>query len=864
MSDLLARIENLSPARRQLLERLSAKQSPLQTKTYPLSYSQQRLWFLDQLEPLSAAYNMPMAIKMVGDLNRHVFWCALREIVRRHEVLRTRFPQRNGVAVQEVAQEFNLAMEEIDLRHVDAETRSAMVAKIIQEEVDAPFDLAHGPLLRTKLLQVAEKEHILAMTMHHIVSDGWSMKVMEQEFVELYRAYLYSRPSPLPELEFQYGDFAIWQRGWLQSGVMGKQLEYWKKKLAGVEELNFPTDYPHPIVRNQQGAYVNLNLGTDLSKRLKDLCQREGVTLFMALLAGFQTAVARENRLTDLVVGTPIANRNRMETENLIGFFINTLLLRTTLDRGMTFRDVLKQVQETALEAYEHQDLPFEKLVEVMPRQELNRTPLFQVLFVLQNIPPTEIDLPGLKLSGVDFAFNLTKVELTLTLGEDSDRIEGSLQYDTMLFSERRMRRLAESYRRVLNFMVQDAGQRIMDASLLEESERERVLKEWGRGEKEEKEEEEEGTTVQEEFERQAERGGERVAVEYEGERLTYEELNERGNELGWYLREEEGVGAEVCVGICMERCVEMVVGMLGVLKAGGAYVPLDAGYPEERLRYMVEEAGVEVVLVDGRGEEVMRRMGEGGGVRGVRSGRRVVKVKEEWGRIAEGRQGKGKVKSGVRGENLAYVMYTSGSTGKPKGVGIPHRALWNQLAWAREAFGIKKDDRFLQKSSFSFDTSVEEILTPLVAGARTVLAKSGGEMDVEYLVELVATSGVTCLDVTPSLLGAIVQQGKIHNWESVRLMISGGEELRPELVRKYSGQCRAELWNTYGPTEATVQSTYAVDVVGKLASAGEVRIGKPIVGVEVYVVEEGGGLVGEGVVGELCIGGAVCAESVQ
>jgi amino acid adenylation domain-containing protein len=439
--------------------------------------------------------------------------------------------------------------------------------------------------------------------------------------------------------------------------------------------------------------------------------------------------------------------------------------------------------------------------------------------------------------------------DLTMSLREVGEWITGFVEYSTSLFDAAMIRRLIRHYQLLLRKMVSDPEQHINALQLLDGEERRKVL-EWGQGERLVEPAVELGVrTAHQEIERQSAQSGSRVAVEGEGESLTYEELNERGNQLGWYLREEGGVKREVCVGICMERSLEMVVGLLGVLKAGGAYVPLDASYPAERLRYMVEDAGVEVVLVDARGEQVMSKL----------TSARPVRVKQDWSKIAQGRAKKGNVPSEVSGDNLAYVMYTSGSTGKPKGVAIPHRALWNQLVWAREAMGMTEEGRFLQKASFSFDSSVEEMLVPLVAGARSVLSKAGGEFDVEYLGKLIVESGVTCVDVTPSLLEAFVRDGQIAAWKDTRLIISGGEELTAELVHSYARSSSAELWNTYGPTEATVQSTYSRDVVGRQKRAvgrEKVKIGKAISGVQAYVVEDGGALAGEGMAGELCVAG--------
>jgi amino acid adenylation domain-containing protein len=836
MTDLLTRIENLSPARRKLLERMSAKKQQ-QIRTYPLSYAQRRMWFIDQLEPQSALYNMPYAIRFTGVLEVEIVRQAVQEIVRRHESLRTIFPQHNGVAVQEVLDEMRDLVQEISLMHLSEHQRENEMRRLVRLEAYRPFNLAQGPLFRVTLFQLSECEHVLMFNMHHIIGDGWSMGVLEQEFERLYESLVYSRSAAPPRLELQYGDFAVWQRGWLQSGAMQQQLEFWKEQLTDVAEVVLPTDYSRPPVLTHQGESIELPLPAELSAELREFCRREGVTLFMGLLAGLELAVSRYMGVRDFAIGTPIANRNRLETEKLIGCFINTLVLRTDLNDHLTFRELVARVRERTLCAYERQDMPFEKLVEeLVPAHVLSRTPLFQVLFVLQNFPSTDCQLPGLTRSNVDTGFNMAKVEITITVLERDGVLCGNLQYESELFDRLRMQRLMEHFYVVLEAMVSDPEQNIWASSWLAQEEREQVLVEWNRTYSKYPQEKPVHVLIAE----QAAGTPQAVAFVQEGQQLSYGELDSRANQLARYLA-KQGVGVESAVGVCLERSAGMMVGLLGILKAGAAFVPLDPSYPAERLQWMAEDAGIKLLLVDERSMSIASH-----------SATPVINLELDWHQI--GQEEPEEIEQRCQPENLAYIIYTSGSTGKPKGVGITHRAACNQLCWAVQAFQITVGDRFLQKASISFDSSIEEIFVPLVAGARIVAARPRGEQDVEYLAELVAEQQVSCIDVPPSLLQAFVEYPNKAVWNSVRLVVSGGEELKPELVKAFAESFSGRLLNTYGPTETTVQCVWADGLDGE---ADSIPIGRPVANMQAYVLDEHGEAVPVGVAGELYVGGA-------
>ena len=568
-----------------------------------VSYAQQRMWFLNQLSPESGAYNMPFGLRLSGELDEEALKRSLREIVRRHEGLRSSFAEKGGEVVAKIGAPGGRMGEGPgwkveDLRGLGVEEREVELERLAREEAGRPFDLSRGSLLRVKLVQLEEQEHVLLVTMHHIVGDGWSSGIMVREFGRLYEAYVKGEESPLAELAIQYADYAVWQREWLQGEVLEGQLGYWRKQLRQLAPLDLPTDHARPAVMSQRGGAVACEVPVELTKKLKELGQRQGVTLFMCLLSAFQVVLSKYAGQEDVAVGTPVANRNRVEVEELIGLFVNTLVVRTELGGDPSLEEVLKRVRQVTLDAYQHQDVPFEKLVEeLQPERDLGRTPLFQVMLALQNTEREELQLPGLKVRELRRETEVAKFDLLLALGErgegEGEGLSGELSYARELYEEGTAKRLLEHWRVVLEGMVEWPERRIGEVSLLTEEEREQVLVEWNRTEVEIPQQ-----CVHELFEEQAEQTPEAVAVVYEGQRFTYGELNGRANQLGHYLR-TLGVGPEVRVGICVERGVEMVIGLLGILKAGGAFVPLDPGYPRKRLEYMVEDSQAEVLLTE-------------------------------------------------------------------------------------------------------------------------------------------------------------------------------------------------------------------------------------------------------------------------
>src|SRR5215217_5076406 len=591
-TDLTTRRAKLSPAKRALLEkRLTGQDVGLvenksiprrQTRSYAsLSFAQQRLWFLHQLEPESIAYNMPTALRLTGRLNTDALEWGINEIIRRHETLRTTFTLVDNQPVQVIAEQLTLEMPVVDLQTFPAEEREQKVMRLATEEAQRPFDIETTPLVRALLFRLNAEEAVLVFTMHHIISDGWSMGVLVSELAALYKSYMDGQPSPLAELPVQYADFAEWQREWLTKENLERQLQYWKQQLGGeLPVLEFPADRVRPPRQSFRGAVRRFALSEELSAAIKSLGRQEGATLFMTLLGAFQSLLHRYTNQTDILIGTGIANRNRAEIENLIGFFVNTLVLRTDFGGRPTFRELLRRVRDLTLEAYAHQDLPFERVVEeLQPARDLSRNPIFQVSFVLQNAPLQELELPGLTLRMQEFETQTTRFDLECHVWDEAGGLHGFLFYSTDLFTEATIERLLAHYRKLLEEVVANPDQRVSEIQFLTEDEQRKLLLEWN----ETRQPVIGDFCAHHVFEAQAAKTPGALAVEFAGEQLTYGELNQRANRLAHYLR-GLGVGPESLVGICIERSNEMLTGLLAILKAGGAFVPLDPAYPPQRL----------------------------------------------------------------------------------------------------------------------------------------------------------------------------------------------------------------------------------------------------------------------------------------
>ncbi|HYX26173.1 MAG TPA: amino acid adenylation domain-containing protein, partial [Thermoanaerobaculia bacterium] len=741
---------------------------------------------------------------------------AVREVVRRHETLRTGFASVDGTPVQRIEPDLEMELPLEDLSELPHEEREAKTRQRAVEIARQPFDLSRPSLLRVVLLKLGEAEHALLFSMHHIVSDNWSLGVLTSEVARLYAAFAQGEPSPLPELPVQYADFAVWQRSWLQGEVLESQLAYWQQRMAEAPIVELPTDRPRPPIQSFQGATRRTLLPAVLATSLSAVARERGASLFMVLLAGFKALVSRYTGLEDVVVGTPIAGRTRAEIEGLIGFFVNTLVLRTDLSGDPTSGELLSRVRETALGAYAHQELPFEYLVErLQPQRDLSRNPLFQLMFNLLNAPTERMESGSLALSPLESPRSTALFDLQVLLTEAPRGIVMTWEYSTDLFDVATMERLARHFQNLLLGMVESPEARFSNLPLLDEAERDQMVVEWN-------------TTgrpvpsgcVHEWIAAQAARTPEAVAVVFGGESLTYRQLDRRANGLALRLL-ELGVGPEVRVGIALERSLEMAVALLGVLKAGGAYVPLDPSYPAERLAFMREDAGLAAVLT----EEFLHQVPE----------------------VARA------PRSGVGADNAAYVIYTSGSTGRPKGVQISHDALTNFLTSMAEKPGLTSEDRLVAVTSLSFDIAGLELYLPLVVGGRVVLASREEAADGRRLQALLYESGATVLQATPVTWRLLLETG----WEgSLKLKaLCGGEALSPVLATALR-QRVGSLWNVYGPTETTIWST-----IEEIRSDGPVSIGRPIANTEAYVLDGNGQPVPAGVGGELLLGGSGLAR---
>ncbi|KAB8334018.1 AMP-binding protein, partial [Scytonema tolypothrichoides VB-61278] len=587
----------------------SSTQAPIlpvsREEKLPLSFAQQRLWFLQQLEANSGFYNMAAAVRFEGHLhNIAALESSLNHIISRHEVLRTNFLTVDGQPMQVIASSKTIKLAIVDLQHLEPQERESACRQLRIEEVAQPFDLETDLLMRASLFKLTEKEHVLQLVMHHMVSDWWSMGVLVNELAAVYQAKCNDLPLALPELAIQYADFAHWQQQWLQQEVLRKQLAYWKEQLAGVPALlELPTDRSRPAIQTYRGAIEKFSLSKELSEAIAALSQKQGVTLFMTLLAAFQTLLYRYTDQTDICVGTPIANRNRREAEGLIGLFANTLVLRSNLSGNPSFSDLLSQVRKVALGAYAHQDTPFEQLVEqLQPQRSLSHTPLFQVMFTLQ-APLSDLQFPGLTGSLLAAESTTAKFDLTLVVENTSAGLMGVIEYSTDLFDAATITRMAQHYQSIVEAVVANPHQKVSELPLLSAAERHQILVEWNNTETDYPKQK----CLHELFEEQVQKTPNAIAVVFEDERLTYSELNTKANQLAHYLL-ELGVGPEVLVGVCVERSVEMVVGLLGILKAGGAYVPIDPEYPQERLAYMLGDSNVKVLLTQ---EKLVTRLGQ-------------------------------------------------------------------------------------------------------------------------------------------------------------------------------------------------------------------------------------------------------------
>ena len=800
----------------------------LRNRNLPLSMAQQRLWFLDQLEPGNPAYNIHMAVRVHGRVNVEFLQKAFDEIFRRHEVLRTSFAAVEGTPVQIISDPQSFKLRVIDVSGVPEGSRELELRSLLTEEAHSPFDLTQGPLLRVTLIRLSDDESALGLTMHHIISDAWSINVLLREVSALYEALFTGEEPRLPELSVQYVDFAVWQREIFKGELSEALLTYWRQRLAGMRPvLELPTDKPRPPVLSVRGKTQSLALPEELKRNLKELSRREGVTLFMTLLAAFQILIYRYTRQEDIAIGTPIYGRNRAEVEEVLGFFVNMLVLRTDLSGNPSFTDVLGRVRKVCLEAFTHQELPFEKLVEELrPERSLSHSPLIQVTFQLAITPQETMHWGDLKLSPIKIERRTTQFDLSMDVVETGNEWGASIEYSTDLFNETTIDGLLQHWQRLLTLIVADPSQRISDIPILTKSERHQLLVEWNSTERALPPQ----PCVHRLFEAQAERTPSAAAVVCEGRTLTYAELNARANRLARRLV-EMGASVEERVGVLLGRTEEMVVGLLGVLKAGGAYVPLDPSYPSERIAFMLRDAGVRMVVTGRREAKFL-----------ADSGMLVVTLDHAWERFDD--QPTENLRRTPDGDNLAYVIYTSGSTGIPKGVAISHLSLLNHSAAVSNCYDLQAGDRVLQFASISFDVAAEEIFPTLLSGGAILLRKGMVDIGGEIL-RLVEQQKVTVLNLPSTAWNELVATAEYQEKRlppSLRMMIVGSERVSVKTYATWQSLASSEtrLINAFGITETTITSTtfelkdLGFDLEHKLA----LPIGRPIANTQVYVLD--------------------------
>lgn len=809
----------------------------------PVSFAQQRLWFLDQLDPGSPVYNIPAAIHIEGELDVKVLEQSFNALIERHEILRTTFAVVDDEPVQVVssAQPFTLPLE--DLQRYPSSEQEEVVQQRMYLASTRPFDLQQGPLLSARLFRLAEKKHILFLNIHHIIADGWSIGILWHELGILYTSLLTGCPSPLSDLPIQYADYAVWQRKWLTGERLERLTEYWRRQLAGAPvSIDLPADRVRPPTQTFCGSLYNFSLPSALVTQLESLSEREGVTPFMTLLALYQTLLYRYSGQDDVLVGTPVAGRTRSRVDGLLGFFVNILVLRGDLAGNPCFSALLRRTREVCLGAYAHQDMPFEKLVDELqvPRNP-GLSPLVQVVLALQNAPVPPVEFAGLALHPMRIDNGTAKFDLMLNLQQSDQGLLGTVEYNTDLFEEATIGRMVAHLQMLLEGVVANPEQRIDDLPLLTERERELVVAEWN------------DTTavypregcVHELIEIQAVRTPGVAAVVFEGKQLTYNELNQQANQLAHYLR-QLGVGPDVPVALCLQRSLEMLIGILGVLKAGGAYVPLDPGYPAERLRYMLEDCGAAVLLMQRELESQAHFM---------RKQCKIVYLDADRDEIA--RQSEANLPRKVLGDNLAYIIYTSGSTGRPKGVMVRQRGLLNLCFGLRAFFEDSSVQNVALITSISFDISVNQIFPALIFGRTLHIISEAVKYDGRMLMEYVINRHIHLLDAVPSYLNAVltdIQSERVTC--ALRYILVGGEKLERWLLDKAFRQLGEEvvIVNVYGLTEITDLNSLAIIASGD--TKGPVTIGQPLPNNRLYILNRRNQLQPPGVMGEVCIAG--------
>ncbi|MCC5666134.1 amino acid adenylation domain-containing protein [Nostoc sp. CHAB 5784] len=840
---------NLSPAKKALLEKWKGGKFQADTipkrqvsETIPLSFSQQRLWFIDQLYHGSSFYNIPTAFHIKGQLNVTAIEQSLNEILKRHEVWRTNFTLVNGEPVQNIIPELTWDLPMIDLEHLSGKDWESEVKQLAAQSAKKPFNLASCLLVRATLLRLSEGEHVLLVTMHHIITDGWSCGVFLRELSTLYAAFSTNQPSPLPELPIQYADFTIWQRDRIQGEFLRTQLNYWKQQLKGeLPVLQLPTNRPRPSVTTFTGAKQYFTFSTVLTNALRQLSQQADTTLFMSLLAAFNILLYRYTDQEDILIGSPIANRNRAELEGMLGLFVNTLVLRNNLSGNPSFRELLHRVREVTLNAYAHQDLPFEMLVEeLQPERDLSRNPLYEVMFVLQNTPTSVEEVSGLTLRTLDFDSGTAQLDIFLSMSESEEGLTGCLEYNTDIFDSTTITQFINNFETLLENIVVNPEQHLRELSLLTASEQEQLLFKFNQTRADYPQD----ASLHQLFEQQVELTPDSLALISESEELTYRQLNHRINQLAHYLQ-KQGVAKEALVALCLERSIDMVVGIIAILKTGGAYIPLDPSYPVERLNFMLSDSQALLLISN---QEILGKLSL--------SSSKIVCLDIHKDEITqESLENPINISSS---DNFAYIIYTSGSTGIPKGVLGTHRGTINGLHWLWKTYPFTEGEVCCQKTAISFVDSVWEIFAPLLQGTPTVIISNATVLDPQLFIETLAHYKVTRIILVPSLLRLLLDNYShlAKKLSQLKVWITSGEALSVKLVKTFQELIPfAKLINLYGSSEVSANATY-YDTTLLQEQANSVPIGRPIDNTQVYVLNRDLQLTPIGVVGELYIGG--------
>src|SRR3989442_619268 len=867
MENVSDKKSRLSPAKRALLEqRLRGVSDTSQVSRgiprrpqqdlVPLSFAQQRLWFLDQLQPGNSSYNVSRHVRITGSLDCQALARAFNAVVERHESLRTVFRLAGNEPVQIIQAHQDLPLPLIDLSGLAENERVQEIARLALKHSEIAFSLADGPLLSARLVRLSLADHLLFVTLHHIITDAWSTALLLRELVTLYDSFTANQPSPLKELPIQYADFALWQREFLQGGTLEKQLSYWKQQLAGAPAmLELPLDRPRPAVQTFRGAYESFTLSADLNSALQNLARQEGATLFMALLAAFQPLLWRHTRQDTIVIGAPIANRTRKETESLVGFFVNTVVMRTNITADMTFRELLRQVKDTTLAAYSHQDLPFEKLVEeLQPERSLSHNPLFQVTLSLQNIPQA-LGLGNFMVDPIGFDGSTTRLDLEAYFWDLPEGLAGEFVYSTDLFDRRTIQRLLQRFQILLAGLSLDPDVQVSELPLLTPDEREQLAP----AEKRTKAAVANRFCIHDVFEQQVERSLQRTALCFDEEGLSYHELNRRANRLAHYLI-RRGAGPERLVGVCVERSIDLVVALLGILKSGAAYVPLDPADPPERLSLIAKDADFTLVLT----QECLAKAFSGSATEIVcfdKQAEEIARASDQNPRVA------------IDSEHPAYVIYTSGSTGTPKGVVVTHDNVVRLMETTAPLFHFGADDVWTLFHSYAFDFSVWEIWGALFYGGRLVIVPYLVSRAPQDFYELLCREKVTVLNQTPSAFRQLIQAevnlgtgDRLSRLSrlSLREVIFGGEALDLQSLKPWvdrHGYARPRLVNMYGITETTVHVSYRPLTATDVENATGSLVGRPLDDLQVYILDRKQQLAPTGVPGEMYVGGAGVAR---